>query len=218
MTAVAREILTLLGDISVQKNGRGVTLLTLSELWRGTKAKSHTKFLNTATLTGYGNGSKYTKHDVDTIAHAMVFEKILEEIPEGTASGFSADYVSPGKWAQAVQNGMRQFFVRFAVKKAPEPKETKKKASKKKKNDPDDDMDTKPKAKKKGKSKKKSKSSDEPIELLDSSPESAASAGTKRPNETTVLTKKHTHALLARIKKIVSMWAEEVSLEVFSTK
>ena len=72
MTAVAREILTLLSDVKTQKGNRGITLLALTELWRGTKAKSHTKFLNLGTLTGYGRGSKYNKNEADSIAHAMV--------------------------------------------------------------------------------------------------------------------------------------------------
>ncbi|KAL7532408.1 hypothetical protein ACHAXR_004611 [Thalassiosira sp. AJA248-18] len=211
MTAVAREILGLLSCVETQKNGRGVTLLALSELWRGTKAKSHTKFLNTATLTGYGNGSKYTKHEIDSIAHAMVFENILDEIPEATGAGFSADYVRPGPKAQAIQAGNpnQQFFVRFPTKKTTAPKETKKKASKKNK-EKESDSDKKPKAKRKS---KKSKKSDTSLIDLQDSPESGSSPddkiGAKRTNENTVLPKKYTDALLARIKKLVSMWAEE---------
>jgi len=206
MTAVAREVLELLSCVRTQKNGRGVTLLQLSELWRGSKAKAQTKFLNISTLTGYGNGSKYSKHEIDSIAHALVFENILEEIPEAVAGGFSADYVSPGPKAQATQAGSNPFFVRFPTNKAPEPKESKKKASKKK--DKEADSDKKPRAKK-----KQSRKSEEPIDLLMDSPEPELSAdgkiGAKRTNEKTVLPKKHTDALLSRIKKLVNMWAEE---------
>ena len=70
MTAVAREILTLLSCLQSQKNGRGVTLLTLTELWRGTKSKAHTKFLMLEQLTGYGNGSSYKKNDADSIGRS----------------------------------------------------------------------------------------------------------------------------------------------------
>ena len=214
MTAVAREVLNLLSCVQAQKNGRGVTLVHLGNLWAGTKAKAQTKFLNTDTLTGYGAGSKYSNHDRDNITHAMVFEGILEEISESTASGFSADYVQPGPKSQALINGQYQFFVRFAVKKAPEPKETKKKTTTKKK-DKEDDSDKKPKAKRKSK-KKTSKKNEEPIDLLQDSPDSgSSSAGAKRANEKTVLPKKHTETLLARIKKLVSMWADEVSLRHF---
>ena len=212
LTAAAREILGLLSCVITQKNGRGITLLNLSELWRGTKAKAHTKFLNTATLTGYGNGSKYAKNEADSIAHSMVFENILEEIAEGNGSGFSADYVRPGPKAQAVQTGRHQFFVRFAVKKAPEPKETKKKTTKKTK-EKDADSDKKPKAKRKSKKKKKNDDEASLIDLQDS-PESESTTnekvGAKRAaNAKMVLPKKHTAALLERIKKLVNMWADE---------
>lgn len=212
MTAVAREILGLLSCVQQQKNGRGITLVSLTELWRGSKAKNHTKFLRTDQLTAYGNGKNYTKHEVDNIAHAMVFENILEEISEATGSGFSADYVQPGPKAQAIMANSpnQQFFVRFAVKKAPEPKETKKKASKKKKKE-SDDGDSKPKAKRK--TKKSKKSSESPIDLLDSPDSGLASdenVGAKRThNMNTVLPKNHTDTLIARIKKLITMWADE---------
>ena len=223
MTYVAREILGLLACIETQKNGRGVTLLTLSELWRGTKAKSHTKFLNTDSLTGYGNGSKYTKHDVDSIAHAMIFESILEEISEDTVAGFAADYVRPGPKANAIISGQQQFFVRFAAKNAPEPNDAKKKASKastdnvpnhsnadvtQKKHD---HSNSDPKEKRNG---AKATKSEFPIDVLYDFPDTELSdergKGGKRPNEETILPKEHTEALLSRIKKLVTMWAEEV--------
>jgi len=216
MTPVAREILGLLSSLEAQKNGRGVTLLALSELWRGTKAKSHTKFLNIDGLTGYGNGSKYSKQDIDTITHAMVFETVLEEIAEATVSGFAADYIRPGPKSQALLAGSYQFFVRFAAKKAaPE-----KKSSREKKNthgesdnkqDNDDEANKKPKAIRKSTNTKKI---EEPMDLLRNSPESESSAdgkiGAKRTSDKSALPKKHTDALLARIKKLVNMWAEEV--------
>lgn len=222
MTHVAREILGLLSCLETQKNGRGVTLLALSELWRGTKAKSHTKFLNTDGLTGYGNGSKYSKQEIDSITHAMVFENVLEEIAEETVSGFAADYVRPGPKSQALLTGSYQFFVRFAAKKAPEPKENKKKASKERKDtqggldikqDNPNEADKKPKAKRKSTN---TKNIEDPMDLVRHSPESDSSADgkieAKRPSEKTALPKKHTDALLARIKKLVNMWAEEVCL------
>lgn len=215
MTDVAREILGLLSSLEAQKNGRGVTLLMVSELWKGSKAKAQTKFLNLDSLTGYGGGSRYTKHEVDTIAHAMVFDGILEEIPAATASGFSADYVQQGKNAQGVLAGTYQFHIRFPAKKAPEPK--KKSASKKKKDDDGDwepVEDKKPKAKrtKSKKAKKRESSSSSPINLQDSaeSRSSEERPGSKLANESSVLPKKHTEVLLARVKKLVTMWADEV--------
>jgi superfamily II DNA helicase RecQ len=221
MTGVAREILGLLSCLETQKNGRGVTLLTLSELWRGTKAKSHTKFLNTDTLTGYGNGSKYSKHEVDTIAHAMVFENIVEEISEETGAGFAADYVKPGPKAHALLSGQHQFFVRFAAKKAPEQYDGKKKASKSNKDDASKQENEKRKIKKdsytdlkekrKGTNTTKSEApNDVPHEFPDSDLSDGREIGAKRPIEETILPKEHTEVLLARIKKLVTMWAEEV--------
>jgi hypothetical protein len=215
-----REILGLLASLETQKNGRGVTLLALAELWRGTKAKSQTKFLNIDALTGYGNGSKYSKQDTDMITHAMVFENVLEESTEQTVSGFIADYVRPGPKSQALLAGSYQFFVRFAAKKAPEPMESNKKVSKEKidtqgesdnKQDDNDEAEKKPKAKPKTSNKKKI---DVPMELSRRSPEPESSAdgkiGAKRVSDKTALPKKHTDALLTRIKKLVNMWAEEV--------
>ncbi len=221
MTHVAREILGLLASLESQKNGRGVTLLALAELWRGTKDKRQTKFLNIDGLTGYGNGSKYSKQDTDMITHAMVFENVLEEITEQTVSGFIADYVRPGPKSQALLAGTYQFFVRFAAKKAPEPKDSKKKASKEKNDalgqldnkheDENNGADKKPKAKRKSTDKKKT---DETMELSRRSPETESSAdgkvGAKRASDKTAFPKKHTDALLTRIKKLVNMWAEEV--------
>ena len=143
----------------------------------------------------------------------MVFENIIEEISTDTAAGFAADYVQPGPKASALLAGSYQFFVRFAAKKVPAPKESNKNTSKKQ-TDEDTDADAKPKSKRK--TKKKAKKSESPIDLLQDSPESRASGGSgnsagKRTNENMVLPKKHTDALLARVKKLISMWAEEVS-------
>lgn len=199
LTAVAREILGLLSCLETQKNGRGITLVSLAELWRGTKAKNHTKFLQLSNLTGYGGGKNYSKHEVDTITHAMVFENILEEISSDTGSGFAADYVQRGPKAQGVLGNSYQFRVRFPVKKAPEPKE---KASKKK---DASDGDKKPKAKKKGK-RKKDDGTDKSVVDQQDSPDSIAS---DEMTEGCVLPKKATIDLTARIKKLIGMWAEE---------
>lgn len=220
MTFEAREILGLLSSLETQKNGRGITLVMLSELWRGTKAKSHTKFLNTDTLVGYAKGSKRTKQEIDAIAHAMVFEGIIEEIPETTGAGFAADYVSPGPKSQALLAGIYTFFVRFAAKKAPEPKEIKKKTTKEKpatldiNQDDDDDANKKPKAKSKSSKAKKGDKSAEPLRHSPDAESFDGKAGSKRTSERTILPKKNTDALLARIKKLVNMWAEEVCSSV----
>jgi bloom syndrome protein len=209
VTKEAREILQLLSSINSQN--RSSTIVHLSELWRGSKNKQHTKFLQTSTLTGYGGGSTLNKADVDRIMHSLVFENILEETAQQAgASGFAADYVQPGNHAQAVLTGNRQVFVRFAKKQVSDKKTNAKKNATKK-----NDAATKAKGKKK--TKKSAKSVDSPIELdylLDSSPEAPApSAGVKRPTISGVLSAEHTGALRARIQKLVTMWADEVSLD-----
>ena len=65
----------------------------LTELFRGSKSKSATKWLRVGKLKGFGAGSKYSKPDIDRIAHAMVYQKILLE-------------VVPAKWRR-VQLGLR---------------------------------------------------------------------------------------------------------------
>ena len=93
LTVDAKVVLELLQSLLSQKNGRGATLGQVSELWRGSKSKTVTKFLNTDKIVGYGKGSGYKKADLDRILHAMVFEGVIQEISEETGSGFNADYL-----------------------------------------------------------------------------------------------------------------------------
>ena len=144
LTEVARVMLTLLSAIQAQKrrSGLGVTLLQLTELFRGSKTKSITKSLpNYANLQGYGHASRYNlkkKPDIDRIAHAMIFERIIVEVSEQNKQGFSSDYVQPGENAEAVRSGQRQFFVEFPKEKAQSGKENNNTegASKKRKKSP----------------------------------------------------------------------------------
>lgn len=141
LTEVAKSMLSLLSSVQAQsRNGQSVTLLRLTELFRGSKAKGTTKFLNVSNLRGYGDAAKYKlkkKQDIDRVAHAMILEKILMETSELNKQGFSNDYVQPGEKAQAILAGRFRFFVDF-------PKETSKdkenstnaEASKKKKKAP----------------------------------------------------------------------------------
>jgi bloom syndrome protein len=200
MSNAAREILQLLESVMSEKRGKSVTLHQLSELWRGTKCKAHTKFLNIDKLNGYGKGSKFNKNDVYTIVHAMVFEKIIEETSEETNAGFAADYVRLGSRASQVRSGTFRFQVRFAAAKAAAPKESKK--SKKK-----DDGDKKPKARKSKKSKSNEAS---PIEVDSPPDDSDKKPGSKRPIEKSILPDKHSKELIERLKKLIGYWAEEV--------
>ena len=68
-------------------------MVQLAEPFRGSKSKSATKWLQVSELKGFGAGSKYSKPDIDRIAHAMVHQKILLE-------------VVPAKWRR-VQLGLR---------------------------------------------------------------------------------------------------------------
>lgn len=113
LTSVAQTILRLFTDLSQQKRGTGVTLVQLIELFRGSKSKDATKFLDTCRLKGYGAGSKYKKPEVDRIAHAMVFDRIISEKCVQNKGGFKSDYVELAENAMAVQNGTRKFFVNF---------------------------------------------------------------------------------------------------------
>jgi hypothetical protein len=131
-------------------------------------------------------------------------------------SGFAADYIRPGPKSQVLLAGSYQFFVRFAAKKAaPEKKSSREKkdtlGESDNKQDNDDEANKKPKAIRKSTITKRI---EEPMDLLRNSPESESSAdgkiGAKRTSDKTALPKKHTDALLARIKKLVNMWAEEV--------
>jgi bloom syndrome protein len=118
MTEVARTILRLFDDVTIQKRDARITLVQLIELFRGSKSQSTTKFLDTSRLHGYGDGVKYKRHEVDRITHAMVFDRILVEECAENAGGFHSDYVCLAENAIAVKNGTRQFFVNFPKPKA----------------------------------------------------------------------------------------------------
>lgn len=197
ITEESKQVLQLLSSINSQ--GKKATLHQLAELWRGSKAKAHTKFLITSNLTGYG-ACKLSKGDTDKIMHLLVYEGILEESAEQSgSSGFTADYVQPGKHAHNVQIGQRQVSIRFPKDPTPQKKPAaKKKATKKK------DTSTKAKDKKKKTKKKAGKSGDSLLEL-DTSP-----GGVKRPAVSGVLPAKNTGELRARIQKLIGMWADEV--------
>jgi bloom syndrome protein len=213
MTAVAVAILSLLSEISIQRSGRGVTMVQLTELYRGSKTKAVTKFVQTSQLRGYSAGSKYSKPDLDRIVHAMVYEKVLEETSEMNQGGFNSDYVRPGEFAPALQRGQRQFFVDFP-KKTANKKENKsnKKASKAK-------TSSSAKKKKANSNAKSLTTKNGVLCMSDASDDeswaddddSSRKVGSKSStvSRQNVLPKKQTNALVKRIKKLVSMWADE---------
>lgn len=136
MTNVAKMLLSLLTEFQKKRNGRGVTMLQVSELYRGSKTKSLIGNIDTGRLKGYGAGSKFKKYEIDRITHAMVFDRLFVEESTETNGGFSADYVQYGENAYPVLNGSRQFFVEFpkaqAARKTKIAKATTKKSNKKK--------------------------------------------------------------------------------------
>jgi len=226
LTDVAKTFLYLFADLLTQKNGRGATLGQVSELYRGTKAKSITKFLNINKIKGYGAGSKYKKIDIDRITHAMIFEGIFEEISETNGSGFNSDYLQFGPKAELVREGKFRFLVDFPKTASAKSKERNGKSA----DAIIDDSSSKSKGKvetqaKKSKITKKMKLKKGKItaeNLEDSSSDSDLGESfidysykkdgdkSKSPNvEKSVLPKKHTDTLMKRIKKLVTLWADE---------
>ena len=219
ITSVAIDLLTLLSDISIQRNGRGVTMVQLTEVFRGTKSKAATKFLQVGQLKKYGAGSKYTKADLDRITHAMVFENILSESSEQNGGGFSSDYVRPGQFAAAVQNGQRKFFVDFpiCISKAATGKENVPSSVKNTKMKPE--ISTNKPSTHTGRTIKTSKGrlylsedsddSDDNMSLGQAATSRTVGSKSSAPSDLSVLPKEYTLKLVQRIKKLVTMWADE---------
>mmetsp|Transcript_16862 Transcript_16862/g.31928 ORF Transcript_16862/g.31928 Transcript_16862/m.31928 type:complete len:1280 (-) Transcript_16862:2376-6215(-) len=222
LTSEAHAILQLLDELLIMKNGRGVSMSQVAELYRGSKAKSLTKFLQLEKLKAYGAGKHYKKADIDRIMHALIFEGVLQEISQENASGFQSDYLQEGPRAQMLRNGQFRFCVDF-------PSTSSKKKNPSKENITSDNNDSIPKVipstKKSNKSKregptKEGKFEIPMVEIIDESDdeEFVHNAGVKRkaasksktsPDEKSILPQNYTDALVKRIKKLVSMWADE---------
>jgi ATP-dependent DNA helicase, RecQ family len=222
LTSEALAILQLLSELMVMKNGRGVSLSQVAELYRGSKAKSLIKFLQVEKLSGYGAGRHYKKADIDRIMHALVFEGILQEISQENGSGFQSDYLQEGPKAQMLRNSQFRFCVDF-------PSASSKKKKPSKENIASSNTSSVPSAmpsgKKSNKKKKELKVKDgkfetpmvEIIDESDDDDEFVNNSGIKRksgkrtnsPDDKSILPQNHTEALVKRIKKLVSMWADE---------
>lgn len=214
LTDLAKTVLRLLSSMSTQRRGAGVTLTQLSELFRGSKSKSATKFLDISRLDGYGAGSKYKKPDIDRIMHSLVFERILTETSEQNKGGFTSDYVHPGENATQVERGQRKFHVDFPQASTASERKTpharaKKVASKTKRS-------TGSKATKSTTSKassKFSKTSSDAVMIDDSSDDDAisipSSSGSGKTQGPSVLPRELTQELAQRIKKLAQNWSEE---------
>lgn len=129
LTSVAHEILRLMDSV-VQK--KRVTLMQLTDLYRGSKSQSATKNLDIGRLDGYGKGSKWKKYELDKIVHAMICDHIIVETAIQNQSGYSIDYVEKAENAQNLLNGQHKFHVNFptAEKKGKENKDQQKKKRK----------------------------------------------------------------------------------------
>ena len=224
MTKEAMTIIRLLTDIQSQKKGRGVTMLQVADLYKGSKGQSATKFLNTARLSGYGAGSKLKKGDIDRITHAMVFGRLLVEESIANGGGFSSDYVSLAENAAAVQNGQRRFFVEFpkaAATKGKEnatsvsPKQTKTKAASAKK--PRQKLGPSNAASANTLKNAEAEGGLTFIEVDDSSDQeddshAGATVRGSKAIAPSALPYKHNKALVEKIKSLTQVWAEEERL------
>lgn len=212
LTNVAKDILQLLSDISAQRNGRGTTLTQLAELYRGTKSKSTTQFLNLKTLKGYGTGKTYKKNELDRIMHAMVLARIITEVSEQNARGYNSDYVRPGELANSILNHSQQFRVEFpkVVTKAAKGKENNSNSAKAKKATPaNKSPGPKRRAVKANKGKLCISEDSDDSDDEDYSQASSRVVGNKAAAQPAILPTKQTRALSKRIKKLIEMWAEE---------
>lgn len=229
MTSEAKAIIDLFNCLSRQagRKGGGITMNQLSELFRGSKAKSVTKNFNVDGLRGYGAGSKYKRYDIDRITHEMVFEKILNETSSESNVGFLVDYVSLGENAEALQNGTRKLFVEFPAKPAITSK-TQKNSPKAKKGKAKPAKTTKKKPTGKttsGTAKKQAailpekdegglqfEEEDSSDSDNDSAVEVLETRSKKRKPLQNTLPNHHTQALVDKLKRLIAIWAEAEQL------
>lgn len=222
LTDDALALLQLLQSMLNQRGGRGVTLLQVTELFRGSKSKTATKFLDLSKLQAVGAGKKYPKKDIDRIAHAMIYEKILVEEQVQNAGGFNSDYVTLGEQAYSIMNRQRRFildFPRALSKETPAANEVSAKAKVK------DDVAAKPNEKSATKRKTPAKTATKSRQFkssqlvtINSSQDSdsdgdlevdARVVGSKSQLTPSLLPQDKTQTLIALINRLVGMWAEE---------
>jgi superfamily II DNA helicase RecQ len=227
LTTEAKNIIELFNNLTRQagkRGGGGITMNQLSELFRGSKAKAITKNFHVNGLRGYGAGSQYKKYDIDRITHEMVFEKILTETSTESNVGFLVDYVSLGENAGSIQSGSRKLYVEFPMrsvasvnppKKSPKAKKSKVNAE-----------TTKASSKADSENAKLDKSihparDDGGLQFVegisigsddDSDCKTAASVSNKRGAIERRLPDEHTKTIIATIKRLTSIWAEEEQL------
>jgi bloom syndrome protein len=204
-TATALSIIQLLTSTLNQRRNGGITLNQLSELFRGSKNKQTTRFLDTDRLANYGAGSSIKKGDLDRIIHAMIFERILIETTVQNKGGFASDYVSLGESAYQIENGQKKFIVNFP-RIEPTGVENKEKAKKKKATK----TSSLPISKKQAKNAIAAFSrSVVVIDSDSSSDESLEASLSKKQRAASTLQVDHTQNLAERIKLLAQNWSEE---------
>jgi len=218
LTSVARDLLDLLTDVSKQKRGKGVTMLQLTELYRGSKSQSATKSLETKRLRNYGKGKKYSKSEIDRIAHALVFERILVESSVENQSGFASDYVTSGEQAGRLQSGQLRFIVEFPKALAKKAKKTSGKDAKKQETRKDSSITGAYSTKrastgvaKKAAGTARSKA-EEVVQIDDSSDDDVFDVTSASESPPGILADSLTGELLTRIKELVSLFCSEERL------
>jgi bloom syndrome protein len=220
LTDVAKAIVRLFNEASSQKRGTRLTLVQLVDLYRGSKSKSATKFLDTSRLADYGGGSKFAKHEAERVAHCMVFDRIIVETSTENRGGFNSDYVELAENANSLLNGTRRFFVNFPkrIQLALEPREKKGKASRKSKcvsrevaavSSPITVGDGEERPAPPNHSVNETLTVDDTSSDEDTSTKPRShTSGSKTPAKS-VLPHESTKVLISRIKKMATNWAEE---------
>lgn len=228
MTTEALTIINLYNNVSKQsRKSLGVTVVQLTELYRGSKSQSTTRNFNTNGLVGYGAGSKYKKGDVERIMHAMIFERLLIESSVENNGGYMSDYVSLGENATSLQHGSRKFFVEF-----PQQSATKSTENPARDSAPPKKLGTSKSSKKKQASTKKSAAGKQDIAAPDEGglqfAEMTREGDTddhdddddslleisdanvfKSEESTAISSQNHTTKLINLIKKLTQLWAQE---------
>ena len=211
MSVVATSILGLLSDLQKQRRN-GVTLTQLSELFRGSKSKSATKFIDLSKVKGYGGGKNLKRHEIDRIVHTLIFERILVESSVQNNQGFASDYVNLGESAGAVLSGQRKFYVDFPKETAQQQVHSGKENKTKKSSGNKENTAT---TKKKGVRRKAGVVSPPILGVDESDPSDDEFIRSTKPSISTktaspsVLPEEATKDLVDRIKKIVTNWSEE---------
>jgi len=211
LTELAKTILGMISFIS-SKNKK-VTLSQLTDLFRGSKNKAISRFMDASSIPNFGTGKSYNRGDVDRIMHALVYEGVLLELPESNAGGFSSDYVYPGEKAILISKGQAKFEVEFPCSKKVAPTRGRKSSSIKS----GEKNENIYKSLLTGQTDTSITTPTERFECFEADLEDIEASvlvrdigkKSRASTDNSVLSKKHTEMLKKRLTKLVGMWAEE---------